>query len=209
MTQDFNDLWNRYMGRDVIPEAYAAEGWDMARILRDLRARGLQGAELQDLANDIAAGLEERGLGPTAPAEDLDAMNLAVPTGRNWCEFCGGTFAEAEYEKHVQAEHGEKIAEVNGALERLVSAFDGLEGPTIAGILAALVGRIPFADENPNKSMFAELAEIMHLWLLRELPSLEEIQELTAHKEDRLRTLLTGQLEGHGWTIYHGREKPQ
>lgn len=85
MTQDFNDLWNRYMGRDVTPEAYAAEGWDMARILRDLRelwgnhpTDRLDPAELLDIANDIAAGLEERGLGPTAPAEDLESITLTV-----------------------------------------------------------------------------------------------------------------------------------
>lgn len=85
MTQDFDDLWNHYMGRDVTPEAYAAEGWDMARILRDLRelwgehaTDRMTPAEIADVANDIAAGLEERGLGPTEPAEDLESITLTV-----------------------------------------------------------------------------------------------------------------------------------
>jgi len=85
-TQSFDDLWTRYMGAGVTSEAYAAEGWDMARILRDLRelwgnhpTDRLDPAELLDVANDIAAGLEERGLGPAAPAAEVDAM-----TGSAW-----------------------------------------------------------------------------------------------------------------------------
>lgn len=77
----FDDLWTRYMGAGVTPEAYAAEGWDMARILQELRGRGLTGAELADVANDIAAGLEARGLGPTAPAAEIDSITLTTHHG--------------------------------------------------------------------------------------------------------------------------------
>ena len=81
----FDDLWNRYMGRDVTPEAYAAEGWSAGGIYRDLyelwadhSTDRLSAPQLADIADQLAAGLEERGLGPTAPAEDLESITLTV-----------------------------------------------------------------------------------------------------------------------------------
>jgi len=71
MADDFDTLWTRYIGADVTPAEWAAPGWDMARILGDLRAEGLTGPALLAAANAIAAGLEELELGPTAPIDTL------------------------------------------------------------------------------------------------------------------------------------------
>ncbi len=82
---EFDNLWTRYMGRDVTPAAYAAEGWDKARILADLRelwgnhpTEALYNAELADIANRLTAGLEARGLGPTAPAAAYETLTLTT-----------------------------------------------------------------------------------------------------------------------------------
>lgn len=74
----FDDLWTRYIGADVTTAEWAAPGWNMARILGDLRAEGLTGPEMMDIANAIAAGLEERGLGPTAPAASIETLTLTT-----------------------------------------------------------------------------------------------------------------------------------
>lgn len=85
---DFDSLWNCYMGRDVTPAQYAAEGWSMVRILSDLRVlwlhhptERLADTELLKIADRIAAGFEERGLGPTAPpAEEVEPMDVDAVT---------------------------------------------------------------------------------------------------------------------------------
>jgi len=85
-TQDmsFDDLWDRYMGAYVTPTEYAAEGWNMGRILRDLRelwgnhpTDRLTPDELAEVANGIAAGLEERGY-PVTPAAEFDTICLTM-----------------------------------------------------------------------------------------------------------------------------------
>jgi hypothetical protein len=80
----FDDLWDRYMGAYVTPTEYAAEGWHMGRILRDLRelwgnhpTDRLTPDELAEVANGIAAGLEERGY-PMTPATDFDTVTLTT-----------------------------------------------------------------------------------------------------------------------------------
>lgn len=71
----FDDLWIRYMGAHVTPAEWAAAGWDMARILDDLRDAGLTGPAMMDIANGIAAGLEELGYPLT---HELDALTLTT-----------------------------------------------------------------------------------------------------------------------------------
>lgn len=77
--QTFSELWALYMGgSDVTPAEWVARGrgWDMARILGDLRAEGLTGPAMMEAANGIAAGLEELGFLYT-PA-DIETVTLSV-----------------------------------------------------------------------------------------------------------------------------------
>lgn len=98
---DFDNLWTRYMGRDVTPAAYAAEGWDKARILADLRelwgnhpTERLYNAELGQIADGLAAGLEARGWGPTAPAPAYETLTLTTA--------------------HAASSHGQPVLLING-----------------------------------------------------------------------------------------------
>jgi hypothetical protein len=87
MTRDFETLWAIYMGADVTPAEWAAPGWDMARILGELRAYGgtddeLTGPEMMEAANVIAAGLEELGLPLTYT---LDTLTLTTNHAASSC----------------------------------------------------------------------------------------------------------------------------
>lgn len=79
--QEFDDVWNRYMGRDVTPEAYAAAGWNMTTILDDLAELWngtpdeLSGPAMMDVANAIAAEFEARGY---PVARDVDTVTLTT-----------------------------------------------------------------------------------------------------------------------------------
>lgn len=73
--EDFRGYFNEY------PETYARRGWDMGRILDDLKHNhGSTPGGWGDVANDAAALLEELGLGPTAPAAavEIDALTLST-----------------------------------------------------------------------------------------------------------------------------------
>lgn len=61
MINDFDNTWDRYMGRDVAPREYAADGWDAARIRRDLLelwGETLTPAELQRVTDMLTMGLQ-------------------------------------------------------------------------------------------------------------------------------------------------------
>jgi len=75
-TQDFDDLWTRYMGAHATPAEWAAPGWDMSRILDDLRPCPSR-SQMMEVANALAAGLEELGL-PMTPTAELDTLTLTT-----------------------------------------------------------------------------------------------------------------------------------
>jgi len=71
----FDDLWTRYM-RVGTPDAYAARGWNMGRLLRDVRLSGqVTGEDAADVANTIAAELEARGY---PLAHDVETLTLTT-----------------------------------------------------------------------------------------------------------------------------------
>lgn len=106
--QSFNDLWARYMPWDVTqltPADYASRGrgWNMTRLLRDLRelwrdhpTDPMTPAEIADVANTFAAEFEKRGYPMTEcyieqakeylsclgdyPPEELAGMSIAAQT---------------------------------------------------------------------------------------------------------------------------------
>lgn len=81
---DFDYLWTRYMGRDVTPAEYTADGWSAGGIMADLRELWAQhptdpmtGDEIDSVTNLLAAGLEERGY-PMRPAVDVETITLTT-----------------------------------------------------------------------------------------------------------------------------------
>src|SRR5512137_2134124 len=82
-TEDFGSLWTYYMGADVTPEEWAAPGWDIARVMREVPRRDiimLPGSEA-DVAEEIAAGLTKLGLLPMTTTITLTTNNAASRYG--------------------------------------------------------------------------------------------------------------------------------
>jgi hypothetical protein len=122
---DFDDAWGYFeTGYETLtPEQWAARGWDMARILDTLRAwdgtpHELSGPDMMNVANVIAAGLEERGL-PMRPARDVDSLTLTTA--------------------HAASSYGRPVLVIDG------EAY-GPADMTPAGMTAAALLGIWFAD---------------------------------------------------------------
>jgi hypothetical protein len=83
-TQDFDELWNRYMWQYVTPAEYASAGWDKRVILADLIDlwRGgedrLSDSERLDIANQIAAEFTRRGYPMTPAVKAVDRMRAVA-----------------------------------------------------------------------------------------------------------------------------------
>lgn len=76
--ETFQDYFN------VSPETYARRGWDMGRILGDLkRENGSTPGGWGAVANAAAALLEELGFGPTAPAAAMEIDTVTLTTAHS------------------------------------------------------------------------------------------------------------------------------
>jgi hypothetical protein len=111
----FDDLWRLYMPARVTVADYAAAGWDMARILGGLRAEELSSRAMMDVANEIAAGLEERGVPMTYQDEQPDrAAELEAILREVWDRRASVDELGRGYDVHLD---GDLCARIRRALD--------------------------------------------------------------------------------------------